>query len=102
MALNDIEWHGIWHAGKRQRQRPNADRTPQASPYERVDKEERAYQKLEKAYTAKTELEAATKGGTEGSGSKGKRSAEGKVGSEGEGVDGARKKGKAGLGRWFD
>lgn len=72
----------------------------QTSPYERVDPAERAYQKLERAYTAKTELAAAA-----GSKNKGKRGATGAVeGGERDAAaadgDGTRKKGKAG--RWFD
>eukprot|EP00752_Nemacystus_decipiens_P011036 g9805.t1 len=78
------------------------------SPYERVDPEERAYQKLERAYTAKTEQAAAaaaaagTGAGAGGSKSKGnKRAAKAATASEGgEGGAGVRKKGKAG--RWFD
>ncbi|CAM9821027.1 unnamed protein product [Ectocarpus sp. 6 AP-2014] len=76
------------------------------SPYERMDQQERAYQKLEKAYTAKTEVAAAA--ATAGAKSKGKGKGEGKRGAEavveggGGGVegDGARRKGKSG--RWFD
>lgn len=77
----------------------------QTSPYERVDLAERAYQKLERAYTAKTELAAAAAaGGPRGSKSKDKREATvavegGERGAAADG-DGARKKGKAG--RWFD
>ncbi|CAM9304033.1 unnamed protein product [Pylaiella littoralis] len=72
-----------------------------ASPYERVDPEERAYQKLERAYKAKTELAAAA-AAPGGSKSKGKRGATEAVDGGMEAVegDGARKKGKAG--RWFD
>lgn len=83
--------------------------TRQTSPYERVDPEERAYQKLERAYTAKTEqAAAAAAAGAGGSKSKSKRAAAEAVpaseGGRGEGgaMDGdeARKKDKAG--RWFD
>lgn len=63
-----------------------------------MDQQERAYQKLEKVYTAKTEVAAAaaTAGG------KGKRGAEAVVEGGGGTVegDGARRKGKSG--RWFD
>ncbi|CAM9452983.1 unnamed protein product [Ectocarpus sp. 13 AM-2016] len=74
------------------------------SPYERMDQQERAYQKLEKAYTAKTEVAAAaaTAGAKSKGKGKGKRGAEAVVeggGGEVEG-DGARRKGKSG--RWFD
>ncbi|CAN0040264.1 unnamed protein product, partial [Ectocarpus sp. 12 AP-2014] len=74
------------------------------SPYERMDQQERAYQKLEKAYTAKTEVAAAaaTAGAKSKGKGKGKRGAEAVVeggGREVEG-DGARRKGKSG--RWFD
>lgn len=81
---------------------------PQTSKYERVDPQERVYQQLERAYTAKTEQAAAAKSGnTAASKSKGKR----KRGREGEeaagdgeavagGGDAEQKKG--GEGRWFD
>lgn len=78
----------------------------QTSQYERVDPEERAYQKLEKAYTAKTEqaatAAAAAASGSGGANSKGKRGAEATASGGGEATEeaGARKKGKAG--RWFD
>lgn len=77
----------------------------QISPYERVDSQEHAYQKLERAYMAKTELaaEAAKKSTPEAAKSKGKRRVEAMEGGGEEGAEGARvgqKKGKAG--RWFD
>lgn len=89
--------------------RPYLDNTttPQTSPYDRVDPEERAYQKLEKAYTAKTELAAglaAAAAEPGGSRSKGKRAAQAAAAAAAEGgaveEGGTRKKSKAG--RWFD
>eukprot|EP00903_Cladosiphon_okamuranus_P005563 g5539.t1 len=85
--------------------RPKRKKKKKTSPYERVDPEERAYQKLERAYTAKTEQAAAAAAGAGRSKSKGKRAAAADAeGGRGEGgpMEGneRRKGGKAG--RWFD
>lgn len=76
----------------------------QASKFERVDDEERAYQRLEREYTNKTKTMAAgVRGGSNKRGVEGERKAARDV--DGDGVEqqrsgGASKKTKEG--RWFD